>query len=206
MRGFGSLTAAELGALELSAARVPAGYPPDASTTPQLHAGPYFDATQAYGSSPADSPSELEGATAADRAQADRVRHELNVRLQPATTKRLDCRVARPSAGKPAVVTARVPAAGIVVRALGDQPADLRLRRFGDGFANASLGSVPKAQPQLLRCRSTPRRSPTSRRHRAPARSRCTRRADAQPLRRSRVGSDTLSCFTVTLNVPFAAR
>jgi hypothetical protein len=77
---------------------------------------------------------------------------EVNVHLQPASTNGHDCRVARPAAGGgPAVVTATLPAGGIVVRALGDQPADLRLRRFGDGFANASLGSVPKGQPQLLR-------------------------------------------------------
>ena len=60
LRTFGTLTRAELGALELSAARVPAGYPPDASTNPQLHAGPYLAAVKAYGSSAADSPRELE--------------------------------------------------------------------------------------------------------------------------------------------------
>jgi hypothetical protein len=151
LRTFGTLTEAELGALELSAARAPAGYPPDASTTPQLRAGPYFAAVKDYGSSPADSPGELAAAAPADRAQADRVLQEINVRLQPSTTKGQACRVARPVPGKPAIVTATVPAAGIVVRALGDQPADLRLRRFGDGFANGSLGLVPKAQPQLLR-------------------------------------------------------
>ena len=152
LRGFGTVTAAELGALQLLAARVPAAYPPDASTTPAAACRPYFEAVKAYGSSPADSPSELEAAAAPDRAQADRVLQEINVHLQPASTKGQDCRVARPAAGGgPAVVTATVPAAGLVVRALGDQPADLRLRRFGNAFANASLGSDPKAQPQLLR-------------------------------------------------------
>ena len=151
LRTFGTLTGAELGALELSAAPVLAGYPPEASSTPQLHAGPYFAAVKAYGSSLADSPSELEAAPASDRAQADRVLQEINIHLLPSSTKGRDCRVARPAPGKPAIVTPTVPPGGIVVRALGDQPADLRLRRFGDGFANASLGVVPNAQPQLLR-------------------------------------------------------
>jgi hypothetical protein len=57
-------------------------------------------------------------------------------------------------AAKPRIttfVTAGVPAGGIVVRALGDQPADLKLRRFADGYGNASLSVVPRGQPQLLR-------------------------------------------------------
>ena len=65
------------------------------------------------------------------------------------------------------------------------------LRRFGDGFANASLGSVPKAQAHMPRM--PPDTSPTLRgASRAPPRWHSARRADAQPhsigysLRRSR--------------------
>jgi hypothetical protein len=152
LRTLSNTSAAELGALELSAARAPADFSPD-SASPQVRAGPYLEAVKDYGSSPADTLPELEGALSADRAQADQVLQKLDVQLAPlpAGARGGGCSVTRPAAGAPAIATATVSKAGIVVRAMGDQPAQLKLRRFADGFGNAPIAEVRPGQPMKLR-------------------------------------------------------
>src|SRR5262249_20647089 len=99
-----------------------------------------------------DSPHELTQAFSADRTRADRVLQEINARLNavPRRSPLRGCQSHRPSPGGALVVRMAVPDTGLVVRALGDQPAEVKLRRFGDRFENAGLGQVEHGQPRFL--------------------------------------------------------
>jgi hypothetical protein len=167
LRAFSGTTAAELGAMQLVPGSAPPGYQPDPQN-PQLVAGPYFAAARKYGSA-GDSPSELPAAFSAERVQADRVLQQLVARLSPteagsagtppaiehATGERAPgrggCELVRPASGVPAAVTLVVPKAGLVLRALGRNGVQVRLRRFADSFANGPIGNVAPAEPQALR-------------------------------------------------------
>jgi hypothetical protein len=61
------------------------------------------------------------------------------------------CVLIRPDAGAQGVATATLSAAGIVVRALGGQGVEVKLRRFGDAFTNPAVGVVPPGRAELLR-------------------------------------------------------
>jgi hypothetical protein len=168
LRAFGQTNAAELGAMELSRARVPASYELDPASAPQVTAGRYLSAIDAFGSSPAYTPAQLEGAPAAARVQADRVLQEINVHVLPARRvgnggpapdvvaagARVDrsggCSVLRPLSGSAVTGVATLPKIGLAVRALGAAPIELRLHRFADDFSNAPLAAVPRGQPQQL--------------------------------------------------------
>jgi hypothetical protein len=178
LRATTGTTDAELAALELSMARAPVGYQPDRDAAPQILAGRYASAVRTYGSSPADSPRELATALSGDRAQADRVLQQIDARLTPAPplragvppkldqatggrqTVRSGCVLIRPDAGAQAVATAALPAGGIVVRALGGQGVEVKLRRFGDVFANPPVGVVPPGRAELLRLPSDAAKQP----------------------------------------------
>jgi hypothetical protein len=58
------------------------------------------------------------------------------------------------------VATAALPAGGIVVRALGGQGVEVKLRRFGDVFANPPVGVVPPGRATLLRLPSDAAKQP----------------------------------------------
>jgi hypothetical protein len=77
----------------------------------------------------------------------------------PATAAN-DCDVVRAGGGAPAVFTAVLPSAGLIVRAEGRQAVEVRLRRFGDVFANAPVGSVARGAPRLLRLPADASRQP----------------------------------------------
>jgi hypothetical protein len=163
------VTEAALGAMELVPGRAAPTYQPDPRNAPQLFAGSYFAAARREGSSPGATPAELEAAPSAERETADRVLQELAARLAPAAApaagappalelvtggrvaSRRACDVVRPTATTPAVVTAVVPRAGLVVRALGNAGVTIRLRRFADGFGNGPVGTVTRAEAKLLR-------------------------------------------------------
>jgi hypothetical protein len=169
LRTTTDVTNAAIGAMELVARSAPATYQPDPGNAPQLFAGKYFAATKRFGSTAGESPSQLATASSAERETADRVLQELAARPHPATpsargtapalekatgarvTDRQGCAVVRRSAGASAVVSAAIPQTGAVVRALGRHGVTVWLRRFADGFANAPVTSVTRAEAQLVR-------------------------------------------------------
>ncbi|MGZ4270652.1 MAG: hypothetical protein ACXVFN_20040 [Solirubrobacteraceae bacterium] len=169
LRTITQATRAELTGVDLSRATVAASYQPDPAGSQQITAGPYLAAVHAQGSSPAFSIAEATAASPADRVQTDRVLQDINAHPTPAEpaadgpapvlgagtagtqTARGACRLVRPSAGAPAVVIAILPPQGLVVRALGSAAAQLKLRRFADTFANASLATVAADRPVLLK-------------------------------------------------------
>jgi hypothetical protein len=176
LRTITGTTNAELGAMQLVPRSAPPTYMPDAQLAPQLAAGGYFAAARSYGFA-GDSPSELLTDLSGERAQADRVLQELVGHLTPAAagsgappaleqavggsaTQRGACDVVRRAGGPQAVVTAVVPSGGLVVRATGAQGVEVKLRRFGDAFANAPVGTVARGAPQLLRLPADASRQP----------------------------------------------
>jgi hypothetical protein len=167
LRTQSGTTDAELGAMQLVQRSVPADYRPDPPVAPPLLAGGYFAATRSYGTV-GDSPAELLTDLSSERVQADRVLQEVVAHLVPASarpsgtppaleqaigaspTARGPCTVVRARAA-PTVVAAVVPRGGLLVRAEGRKEVEVRLRRFGDAFANPPVGSVAPGAPQLLR-------------------------------------------------------
>ncbi len=153
---------AKLGALELAVAHAPAGYHPDTQLAPTLEAGPYLHTVRAIGSSPADTPANLEAAGPQERRAADAVLVAIysEVALKTATStdltltgpaptmlflggavgsRRGGCERLVPQAGavsNPALV---VPRLGVRIEDVGSAPVAMALSRFGDGL-------VPLAQ------------------------------------------------------------
>ncbi|HVR05314.1 MAG TPA: hypothetical protein VMS02_04680, partial [Solirubrobacteraceae bacterium] len=142
---------AELGALQLVAARAPAAYEPDPQRAPQIKAGPYLQAVRAIGSSPADTPAQLLAADPASRAAADNVLLALAppqlsavaagtsiggpapaiISLEAGTiARRGSCVLLAPVAGA-ARASFRAGAGGVLLRARG-APASALARSFGD--------------------------------------------------------------------------
>jgi hypothetical protein len=168
LRTITGTTDAELGAMQLVPRSAPPSYLPDPSRAPQLSAGRYFAAARGFGSA-GDSPRELETDLNDERTQADRVLQELVARLTPAGVSssgtppvleqavggqpraRGRCNVVRPSGADSVVVTAALPRAGLAIRALGRLGVEIKLRRFGDAFTNAPIGTVTPGPTQLLR-------------------------------------------------------
>jgi hypothetical protein len=157
---------AEVGALELQAAAAPPAYSPSPGLAP-IEAEAYLRTMRLTGSSPALDPSELPGAPAQARAEADRVLRELAVRTGPPQTPsaaaprvaaatgtrvrpRGACTEVTPStAGAPA--TATLARAGITVRASRDAGVEVRLRRFADTAPAQPSASVPPGTGQSIR-------------------------------------------------------
>jgi hypothetical protein len=139
---------AQLAAVELAGERAPAGFEVNRTLAPGLRAGPFRDAVRTTGSSPADSPADLERAFNSEREAADRVLQELLVRAGPATaTLPRGCR--RIPAGPAAPVT--VPdGAALVLRGAGGT-AQVRVRRFGDGFTGPPLSVRLGDRPAAVR-------------------------------------------------------
>jgi hypothetical protein len=175
LRELTGTTNAELGAMQLVSQSAPPTYHPDTRRAPQLSAGGYLAAAQSYGTA-GDSPAELGADLSGERVEADRVLQELVARLaagpspsgQPpaieqatgGASARGPCEVVRSLRGTPTVVTAVVPQSGLVLRALGKQGVEVRLRRFGDTFANAPVGAIAPGHPRLLRLPADAARQP----------------------------------------------
>lgn len=140
--------AAETGALEIARAVVdPAFAPEDESTAAAIGvhnmqpvvAGSYLSATDDFGS-PADSPAEIADRPAAVRAAADFVLARAE-RLGLAPVERLPragatCRTVSPTGG---VVEQQLAPGTTALRAAGDGPVQVRLRRFGDDYGLVSF-------------------------------------------------------------------
>jgi hypothetical protein len=125
-----------LGALELARGQVPDDFRPEPTRAPDLTAGRYFAATDAYGS-PADSPSEIarrpeEARRAADIVSTRALEAHLRRRARLASTHP-GCR-SLALRGDARRVELRLPAAGILLRAPPGEAATMRLRRFGSGY------------------------------------------------------------------------
>jgi hypothetical protein len=155
-----SYVSAELGALELARPTVDPGYRVDATRSPEIYAGEYFDAVDDLGS-PADSPAEIRARTEPVRQAADVVLTEaLGVRPAPAGEARdsgsrpvVDqsvnglvstapgCVRFRPAA-EGAVLDLEVPQEGVLLRTSPTAYAQVRLRLFGHDFSAQPIGSL----------------------------------------------------------------
>lgn len=149
LRNFTDFVAAELGALELARAGVPAEFRPDPVLAPWVSAATYFPAVDAWGS-PADTPAGiLDRPEPARRAADIALAAALGVHLAPGTLPAQPGpapAVTRGSArhaggclqlGAGGPVELRLPPGGLALRA-GDRGAlTVRLRRFGAGYGRA---------------------------------------------------------------------
>jgi hypothetical protein len=57
----------------------------------------------------------------------------------------------RAGGGAQALAIAVVPRRGVLVRAVGGQGVEVRLRRFADAFSDVPVGAVAPGAPRLLR-------------------------------------------------------
>jgi hypothetical protein len=165
LRAVEGRTAAELGVLELARGHVAPAFQPDPTEVPQVEAGPYFAAVDALGS-PADMPSRLASRPADVRANADAVLvSALRLRLvhasahggspphveatsRGAIARDRGCLRFRPlRAG--AYVDLTVPARGLGLEHAG-APVQVRVRRFGDGFPYATVGTLRPGESAVL--------------------------------------------------------
>jgi hypothetical protein len=113
----------------------------------QMDAGSYLSAVDAYGS-PAYTPAELAGAPEVARVAADKVSGAaLRIRLAPGTIARGQRCLKFSAASGP---TARVPAAGLVIRPRAGE-VQAALRRYARTSFPFPLGTLPSGQDQLLR-------------------------------------------------------
>jgi hypothetical protein len=155
LRSNSKAVTAELGALELAAAYAPAGYQPDPQRAPQIMAGPYLHTVRAIGSSPADTPAEIEDTEPALRAAADGVLLALETpRLTPLIAnpslsatppailavasgipmRRGGCVDVVPDPGRSVNTVITLPKGGVAISNRGAGIITLALRRFGETF------------------------------------------------------------------------
>jgi hypothetical protein len=162
---------AELGALELAAAYAPPNYQPDPQGAPQIMAGPYLHTVRAIGSSPADTPAEIAAARPSVRGAADAVLMTLEVpRLVKVSrtevvstgqglsalalvsgnqTRDGACVSLRPERGLTMTATFSLPSSGLLIRDLGNDPASVAVRRFGEGYIPVSSVAEPNMVTKL---------------------------------------------------------
>ena len=159
---------AELAAFELVQDGVPAELQFTPLRAPQIRAGAYLAAVEDYGS-PALTPAELAAAGPAERQAADDVLRRV-VPVAPAagafaaagspptpvaaagasaTPVGACLRMAPERSG--ATVDVGLPPTGLGVSASSAAPAELRVRRFGDGFPAEAQASVPAGGSATLR-------------------------------------------------------
>jgi hypothetical protein len=158
LRNNDGVVNAELGAMELERAHVPAGFQPDAARAPQIAAGPYFAVTRVLGS-PAVGAAQLAHQAPSTRLAVDAVlvatvRDDLLTRGTPAQggsavtvegfgVGRLErsgsCIAFVPQAHppRPPAVDVEVPRTGLGISS--PRPISLYPRRFADDYEPASL-------------------------------------------------------------------
>ena len=165
LRSISSVVEGELGAVELAGRRLPAGYKVDESRAPQVTAGRYLSAVAGRRSSPATPAGELPQAGGAARIEADRVLSDSGaVTVSPApgrdsgvppgvelaqgglVRRRGGCIRFVPTAPGSTLDLA-IPAEGILVRGA----AELRARRFFEGFPERPLGTIPARGQRVVR-------------------------------------------------------
>jgi hypothetical protein len=149
-----------LTATELVRDRVAPDFQPDPKRAPDIRARPYFAAIDAYGS-PAVPLAEIQGRPEPQRQEADLVLVDLlDLSVTPAPGPGRGAQAPRPGAGRDvevrpeggcvtarpstatAVLEVELPAAGLTVTPEGAASADVRVRRFADGYPGPALGSV----------------------------------------------------------------
>ncbi len=172
LRSTSKIVAAELGAMEEAAAYVPTEYRPDPQRAPQIVAGPYLHTVRAIGSTPADSPTEIERSDAVSRAEADRVLLALHApALVPVAsrsvsspgsaptvstltggsqTARGGCAELRPLDGATMSVTFALPSGGLAIRDQGVDPVAVAVKRFGDAFSALPAPLPARSAASLL--------------------------------------------------------
>jgi hypothetical protein len=161
LRATSTTVTAELGALELAAAKAP--------PAPQIQAGPYLHTVRAIGSSPADTPYQIAAADSISRSAADAVLLALYApKLVPGASLEQASpppTVMAKSGGQAAIHGACVeltpgaagsmsdvllaPSGGVLIRDRGNTPATVALARFGDGFAPLVGAATPHADTTL---------------------------------------------------------
>ena len=161
-----------LAMLELARGSVAPNFQPDPTWAPDINAAVYFPLIDKYGS-PAATLGEVTASSPQLRGQADdALARALNVVPQPVAVPpgRSElpppaglrvaegqgtirgsgaCMLVRPT-GAPVAVDAPLSAAGLIVGPRG-APVDVRLRRFGDGFAADPRFSIQAGVPALVR-------------------------------------------------------
>jgi hypothetical protein len=139
MRSAAVTVRAELGALELARDRAPFDFQPDTSRAPQVTAGPYLSAIDAFGS-PAYHPRQLAAASEAEREAADAVLRRLELGpLAPAWVPRASdgaCRAVAPGGD------IEVPRGGLTIVSAKRDVVAVRLRRFASAFPADPAGQV----------------------------------------------------------------
>jgi hypothetical protein len=171
LRQTSKTVTAELGALELAAARAPAEYQPDPRLAPQIKAGAYLHTVRAIGSSPADTPTEVAAADPTSRAAADAVLLALDApSLTPLGSTRPsplapapaltalasgtqaqhgNCIDLTPASGTTMSAALVLPRGGVRIRDRGTAPISAALRRFGDSFVPLGGSLAPRSEGAL---------------------------------------------------------
>jgi hypothetical protein len=170
LRSTSDAVTAELGALEIAAVPLPAGYQPEPQLAPQITVGPYLHTVRAIGSSPADTPNEIITSTTKLRTEIDEdlIKIEGSGALTPADARvRMGTRYpllgdvggAQPvhigsqcwRTGVPDPYTEfLLPAHGVLIRASGEA-AQVVVRRFSPPLGGVVLGSVAPHQAAVVR-------------------------------------------------------
>jgi hypothetical protein len=170
LRTTSETLAAELGALELAAAHVPAGFQPDPQRAPQIEAGPYLHTVRAIGSSPADTPAEIIASSTAVRTEVDETLVKLEsvalapagqrVHLSPIAPLLANVGGSQPVHDKqcwstravgPGAYTEFQPApGGLLVRAT-TQPVAVVVRRFSPPLGGMELGAVAARADDIVK-------------------------------------------------------
>jgi hypothetical protein len=133
---------AELAAVELLGDRVRPDYMIDPKYVPQMSAGEYLQATDAWDSSAADEPGELATASGEGRANADRILAENGSLVTAAAGSRAACAAT--------ATDVEVPADGVAIRA-GREDATVQARRFFEQFQTTPVATVPAGETVVLR-------------------------------------------------------
>lgn len=171
LRSNSMTVSADLGALELAGAHVPADFQPAPQLAPQILAGPYLHTVRAIGSSPADSPAEIAAAEPALRAAADSLLVTLEASaltsmagtkpspLVPgpvvvsmasgSQTKQGACIALVPQSSAVMTAILTLPAGGVAIRDQGSGSASAALRRFGEVFVPLSGVVTPHSAMAL---------------------------------------------------------
>jgi hypothetical protein len=174
LQATAGLVAPALGALELAGPSTDPAYRPDPLRAPDVKAGLYFDAVEELGS-PADTPDEIARRLEPERQAADAVLAQaLRLGLKPEAQQpssgprpvvdaaasanvafRPGCVNLAPTAAG-AMLDVTVPSTGIAVTSIGDAPVEARIRRFGDTFPQAPLGTVAPRSTAILKIPERP--------------------------------------------------
>lgn len=155
---------ASLSAIEVAGDRAPEGLQPDPQRAPQITAGRYDAAVEQFGS-PALTPEQLAAepgplreladgvlaaaepiATAPVAGDLDAAGSPLVVDAVPAGRTRPwrgACLRLTPAAGQSALELSVRPGGAVELRGAAGAAVDLRVRRFGDGFAGPAVATVP---------------------------------------------------------------